>query len=237
VCQFGVIGPLYLLINKDFVLAQFFNVHPENPQDRLCKQVADLLHDGKVAAIPTDSCYALVCHLDDREAVDRLRRLKGISDKQHLALLCKDLSDLGSYAKVNNVQYRVLKSVLPGAYTFILEATKEVPKRVSHPSKKTIGLRVPAHAVVQSLLAHMQGPLIATTAQFAGMDQPCCSGWEVEEAIGRDLDVIVDDGEYCGALPSTVIDWSADEPVVIRVGAGPLTGALEPFAVGELEDW
>ncbi|MCQ8897205.1 L-threonylcarbamoyladenylate synthase [Limnobacter humi] len=216
-------------------MAQFFNVHPDNPQPRTCKQAADLINGGAIAAIPTDSCYALVCQLDDKNAVERLRRLKGISEKQHLALLCKDLSDLGSYAKVNNVQYRLLKSIYPGPYTFILEATREVPKRVSHPSKKSIGLRVPNHAVVQALLEHTNGPLIATTAQLPGMDEPCRSGWEVEEAMGHDLDLIVDDGEYCGALPTTVIDWTSDEPVVVRLGAGPLTGPLEPIEIDEQE--
>lgn len=217
-------------------MAQFFNIHPQNPQARVCKQVAELIHSGKIAAIPTDSCYALVCHLDDRHAVDRLRKLKGISDKQHLALLCKDLSDLGSYAKVNNVQYRLLKSVLPGPYTFILDASRDVPKRVSHPSKKTIGLRVPMHSVVQALLEHTHGPLIASTAQLQGMEQPCRSGWEVQEAMGHDLDLIVDDGVYCGALPSTVIDWTSEAPVVVRLGAGALVGALAPLEVNEQGD-
>lgn len=201
----------------------------------MCKQAADLINQGALAAIPTDSCYALVCHLDDKQAVEKLRRLKGISEKQHLALLCKDLSDLGSYAKVNNVQYRLLKSVFPGPYTFILEATKEVPKRVSHPSKKSIGLRVPDHPVVQALLEHTQGGLIATTAQLPGMDEPCRSGWEVQEAMGHGLDLIVDDGEYCGALPTTVIDWTTEQPVVVRVGAGALTGPLEPLDIDEQE--
>ncbi|MFN4328444.1 MAG: L-threonylcarbamoyladenylate synthase [Limnobacter sp.] len=216
-------------------MTQLFTVHPQNPQARVCKQAADLINQGALAAIPTDSCYALVCHLDDKQAVEKLRRLKGISEKQHLALLCKDLSDLGSYAKVNNVQYRLLKSVFPGPYTFILEATKEVPKRVSHPSKKSIGLRVPDHPVVQALLEHTQGALIATTAQLPGMDEPCRSGWEVQEAMGHGLDLIVDDGEYCGALPTTVIDWTTEQPVVVRVGAGALTGPLEPLDIDEQE--
>lgn len=212
-------------------MAQLFNVHPQNPQSRLCKQVATLINEGGIAAIPTDSCYSLVCHLDDKNAVERMRKLKGISEKQHLALLCKDLSELGSYAKVNNSQYRLLKSVLPGPYTFILEATKEVPKRVSHPSKKSIGLRVPAHPVVQAILEHTHGALIATSLQLPGMDEPCRSGWEAQEALGSELDLVVDDGEYCGASPTTVIDWTDDEPVVIRVGAGPLSGALEPVDI------
>lgn len=217
-------------------MAQLFNVHPQNPQARVCKQAAELINAGGIAAIPTDSCYALVCHLDDKNAVERLRRLKGISEKQHLALLCKDLSELGSYAKVNNVQYRLLKSVCPGPYTFILEATKEVPKRVSHPSKKSIGLRVPAHAVVQALLEHIDGALIATTLQLAGMEEPARSGWEAQEAVGNDVDLVVDDGEYCGAFPTTVIDWTGEDPVVVRLGAGPLTGPLEPVNIDEQEE-
>ncbi|WP_370261857.1 L-threonylcarbamoyladenylate synthase [Limnobacter sp.] len=216
-------------------MAQYFNVHPENPQARLCKQAAELINSGGIAAIPTDSCYALVCHLDDKAAVERLRRLKGISEKQHLALLCKDLSDLGSYAKVSNVQYRLLKSVFPGPYTFILEATKEVPKRVSHPSKKSIGLRVPAHPVVQEILSHTEGALIASTLQLAGMAEPARSGWEAQEAVGNEVDLIVDDGLYCGAFPTTVIDWTAENPLVVRVGAGPLSGALEPVDIDEQE--
>ncbi|HEX4879020.1 MAG TPA: L-threonylcarbamoyladenylate synthase [Limnobacter sp.] len=216
-------------------MAQYFNVHPDNPQPRLCKQAADLINAGGIAAIPTDSCYALVCHLDDKNAVERLRRLKGISEKHHLALLCKDLSELGSYAKVNNVQYRLLKSVFPGPYTFILEATKEVPKRVSHPSKKSIGLRVPSHPVVQAILAHTPSALIASTLQLPGMVEPARSGWEAQEAVGNEVDLIVDDGQYCGAFPTTVIDWSAESPVVVRVGAGPLTGALEPVDIDEQE--
>lgn len=217
-------------------LAQFFTVHPQNPQSRLCRQAALLIDAGAVAAIPTDSCYALVCHLDDKNAVERLRKLKGISDKQHLALLCKDLSDLGSYAKVSNVQYRLLKAVFPGPYTFIFEATKAVPKRVSHPSKKSIGLRVPIHPVVQSILAHTQGALIATTLQLPGMLEPCRSGWEAQEAVGNEVDLIVDDGQYCGTLLTTVIDWTGAEAVVVRIGAGPLTGALEPVNIQEQEE-
>lgn len=216
-------------------MAQFFDIHPDNPQARLCKQAAGLINGGGVAAIPTDTCYALVCHLDDKQAVERLRRLKGISDKQHLALLCKDLGDLGSYAKVNNVQYRLLKSVLPGPYTFILEATREVPKRVSHPSKKSIGLRVPRHAVVQGLLAFVDGALIATTLQLPGMEEPCRDGEQVRELLGHELNLIVSDGTVSGGLPTTVIDWTQDSPVVVRLGAGPLMGALEPVDVLERE--
>ena len=217
-------------------MAQYFRVHPDNPQARLCKQAADLINQGGIAAIPTDSCYSLVCHLDDKNAVEKLRRLKGISEKQHLALLCRDLSDLGSYAKVNNVQYRLLKAVFPGPYTFILEATKEVPKRVSHPSKKSIGLRVPDHKVVQAILEHTQGALIATTLQLPDMDEPFRDGESVRQALEHELDLIVCDGNMCSLLPTTVIDWTAEDPIVVRVGAGPLTGPLEPVSIEEGED-
>jgi tRNA threonylcarbamoyl adenosine modification protein (Sua5/YciO/YrdC/YwlC family) len=228
--QSGIIGNNFLTRTT---LAQFFNIHPDNPQPRLCKQAAELINKGAIAAIPTDSCYALVCHLDDKHAVERLRKLKGISDKQHLALLCKDLTDLGSYAKVNNVQYRLLKSVLPGPYTFILEATKEVPKRVSHSSKKTIGLRVPNHPVVQGLLAFTDGALIATTLQLPSMDEPCRNGQQARDWLEHEVDLILCDGNECGSLPTTVIDWTEELPVVVRVGAGPLDGALQPVDVLE----
>lgn len=214
-------------------MAQYFNLHPDNPQPRLLKQAAEMIDKGAIAAIPTDSCYSLVCHLDDKNAVDRMRRLKGISDKQHLALLCRDLSDLGSYAKVNNVQYRLLKAVTPGPYTFILDATKEVPKRVSHPSKKSIGLRVPDHRVVQGLLAHLDTALIATTLQLPDMDEPFRDGPSVRDALEKELDLILCDGNDCQIQPTTVIDWTGADPVVVRVGCGPLSGPLEPVVVEE----
>lgn len=214
-------------------MAQFFNLHPDNPQPRLLKQAAEILGSGGLVAIPTDSCYSLVCHLDDKNAVDRLRRLKGLSEKHHLALLCRDLSDLGSYAKVNNVQYRLLKAVTPGPYTFILEATKEVPKRVSHPSKKSVGLRVPDHKVVQGLLENISGALIATSLQMPGMDEPFREGEEVRDALEHDLDLILCDGNACQFQPTTVIDWTGADPVVVRLGSGPLVGPLEPVQVIE----
>lgn len=217
-------------------MAQFFDLHPDNPQSRLCRQAAEIINQGGIAAIPTDSCYALVCHLDDKQAVERLRRIRGISEKQHLALLCKDLAHLGSYAKVNNIQYRLLKAVFPGPYTFILEATKEVPKRVSHPSKKSIGLRVPDHKVVQALLEHTDGPLIASSLQLGGMDEPCRTAEEAVERVDHLVDLIVGDGRECGAQPTTVIDWTGESPVVLRLGAGALTGPLEPVEIDETQE-
>jgi len=144
-------------------MAQFFSVHPDNPQLRLLKQAATLLHQGGILAVPTDSSYALVCHLDDKAAADQLRRVRGVDDKHHLTLLCRDLSELATYARVDNRQFRLIKQATPGAFTFILEATKEVPRRVSHPQRKTIGLRVPSHLVLQELLALHGTPLLATT--------------------------------------------------------------------------
>ena len=153
-------------------MAQYFEVHPENPQPRLLKQAAALLHKGGVLAVPTDSSYALVCHLDDKNAADQLRRIRQVDDKHHLTLLCRDLSELASYARVDNRQFRLLKLATPGAYTFILEATKEVPRRVSHPSRKTIGLRVPEHKTLQELLALHGAPLRATTLIPPGESEP-----------------------------------------------------------------
>jgi len=149
-------------------VAQYFEVHPENPQPRLLKQTVALLEKGSVVAVPTDSSYALVCHLDDKSAADTLRRIRGVDDKHHLTLLCRDLSELASYARVDNQQYRLLKSATPGPYTFILEASKEVPRRLSHPSRKTIGLRMPAHKVLQALMALHEKQLLATTLILAG---------------------------------------------------------------------
>jgi tRNA threonylcarbamoyl adenosine modification protein (Sua5/YciO/YrdC/YwlC family) len=177
-----------------------------------------------------------VCRLGHREAIERLRQINGLSNKHHFALLCADLSMLGTYAKVSTVQYRILKAVLPGAYTFILPATKEVPKQVYHPSKQSVGLRVPNHAVVQALLAHTSGPLLAFSAHVPGEPTLCHTAWEVQEALGHVLDGIVDHGEYCGAEPSTVVDWTCDPPVVLRVGAGPLVGPLLPLTPVEVQE-
>ena len=171
-------------------MAQFFQLHPDNPQTRLLRQAAQIIRLGGLAALPTDSCYSLVCALDHKNAVERLRRLKGISEKQHLALLCRDLSALGNYAIVSNIQYRLLKAVTPGPYTFILNATKEVPKRISHPSKKSIGLRVPNHLVVQGLLSELDEPLIASTLQLSHMDFPFQEAEVIRDTLEHELDLV-----------------------------------------------
>jgi tRNA threonylcarbamoyl adenosine modification protein (Sua5/YciO/YrdC/YwlC family) len=200
-------------------MSQYFEVHPDNPQPRLLKQAAQILHAGGIAAIPTDSSYALVCHLDDKTAAEQLRRIRGIDDKHHLTLLCRDLSELASYARVDNHQYRLLKLATPGPYTFILEATKEVPRRLSHPSRRTIGLRVPDHRVTQALLALLGQPLLATTLIAPGDDEPLNDPHEIRNRIQKSLQAIVDAGA-CPMQPTTVIDLSGDEPVLVRQGRG-----------------
>jgi tRNA threonylcarbamoyl adenosine modification protein (Sua5/YciO/YrdC/YwlC family) len=202
-------------------LAQYFEVHPLDPQPRLLKQAAQILHGGGLAAIPTDSSYALVCHLDDKAAAENLRRVRGVDDKHHLTLLCRDLSELASYARVDNAQYRLLKLATPGPYTFILEATKEVPRRVSHPQRRTIGLRVPDHAVTQALLEILGQPLLGTTLIPPGESDAMNDPHEIRERMQKQLQAIVDAGA-CAMEPTTVIDLSSDEPVVVRQGRGDL---------------
>ena len=200
-------------------MSQYFEVHPDNPQPRLLKQAAQILHGGGVVAIPTDSSYALVCHLDDKAAAEALRRIRGVDDKHHLTLLCRDLSELASYARVDNRQYRLLKLGTPGPFTFILEATKEVPRRLSHPSRRTIGLRVPDHAVTQALLEQMGQPLIATTLIAPGEHEPMNDPHEIRERFQKLLQAVVDAGA-CPMEPTTVVDLTGPEPALVRQGRG-----------------
>lgn len=202
-------------------MAQLFEVHPDNPQPRLLKQAVALLQKGGILAVPTDSSYALVCHLDDKAAVDNLRRIRGVDDKHHLTLLCRDLSELAAYARVDNRQYRLLKSATPGPYTFILEASKEVPRRVSHPSRKTIGLRVPDNHVLQALLALYGSALLATTLIAPGDDMPLNDPAEIRERFEHQLAGIIDAGA-CPLEPTTVVDICGEEPELIREGRGEL---------------
>jgi len=200
-------------------MAQFFTVHPENPQARLLKQAVQLLNQGSVLAVPTDSSYALVCHLDDKNAADQLRRIRGVDDKHHLTLLCRDLSELANYARVDNKQFRTVKQATPGPFTFILEATKEVPRRVSHPQRKTIGLRVPEHKVLQELLTLHGAPLLAATLILPGEDLPLNDPEEIRERLEHQVGAVIDAGA-CSLEPTTVIDMSGDEPEVLRRGQG-----------------
>ncbi len=200
-------------------MSQYFEVHPTHPQQRLLKQAAQILHDGGVAAIPTDSSYALVCHLDDKAAAEQLRRIRGVDDQHHLTLLCRDLSELASYARVDNKQYRLLKAATPGPFTFILEATKEVPRRVSHPSRRTIGLRVPDHAVTGALLDILGQPLLATTLIAPGESEPINDPELIRQRYEKIVRAIVDAGA-CPMRPTTVVDLSGPAPVLVRLGRG-----------------
>jgi tRNA threonylcarbamoyl adenosine modification protein (Sua5/YciO/YrdC/YwlC family) len=202
-------------------MSQYFDVHPDNPQPRLIKQAAQLLHAGGVCAVPTDSSYALVCHLDDKAAAESLRRIRQVDDKHHLTLLCRDLSELATYARVDNRQYRLLKLGTPGPYTFILEATKEVPRRLSHPSRRTIGLRVPEHKVAQALLTELGQPLLATTLIAPGETEPMNDADDILVRYQKLIAGVVDAGA-CPMSPTTVIDLSGDVPTLVRQGRGPL---------------
>jgi tRNA threonylcarbamoyl adenosine modification protein (Sua5/YciO/YrdC/YwlC family) len=200
-------------------MSQFFQIHPENPQLRLIKQAAQIIHGGGIVALPTDSCYALVCHLDDKSAVERLRRIRGVDDKHHLTLLCRDLSEIAQYARVDNRQYRMLKTATPGPFTFILEATKEVPRRLSHPSRKTIGLRVPENAIAHALLEDLGQPLIGTTLILPEESDPLTDPDEIRNQLERQIELVIDGGA-CHLEPTTVIDLTDEEPVLLRQGRG-----------------
>ncbi|MBT0571606.1 threonylcarbamoyl-AMP synthase [Curvibacter sp. CHRR-16] len=202
-------------------MAQLFDIHPDNPQPRLLKQAVTLLMQGGVLAVPTDSSYALVCHLDDKAAADAMRGIRGVDEKHHLTLLCRDLSELAHFARVDNRQYRLLKSCTPGAYTFILPASKEVPRRVSHPSRKTIGLRVPEHKVLNQLLELHGSALLATTLIAKGETDPLNDAQDIRQRFQHQLAAVVDAGP-CPLQPTTVVDWSGDTPIVVREGAGDL---------------
>jgi tRNA threonylcarbamoyl adenosine modification protein (Sua5/YciO/YrdC/YwlC family) len=200
-------------------MSQFFQIHPENPQLRLIRQAAQIIQSGGIVALPTDACYALVARLDDKAAVERLRRIRGIDDKHHLTLLCRDLSEIALYSRVDNARYRLLKAATPGAYTFILEATKEVPRRLSHPSRKTIGLRVPDNAIAQALLAELGQPLLGTTLILPGDEHPLSDPEEIRDGLTKQIDLVIDGGA-CRLEPTTVIDLTGPEPELIRQGLG-----------------
>jgi tRNA threonylcarbamoyl adenosine modification protein (Sua5/YciO/YrdC/YwlC family) len=200
-------------------MPQYLEVHPQHPQARLLKQAVALLQQGRVAAIPTDSSYALVCHLDDKAAVDAIRRIRGVDERHHMTLLCRDLSELSNYARVDNQQYRLLKLGTPGPFTFILEATKEVPRRVSHPSRRTIGLRVPDHGVTQALLELLGQPLLASTLIMPGDEHALNDAQVIRERLRKQISVVVDSGA-CPMEPTTVVDLTQGAPEIIRQGQG-----------------
>lgn len=200
-------------------MAQFFEIHPENPQERLLRQAAALLRAGGIAAVPTDSSYALVCHVDDKTAADALRRIRGVDDKHHLTLLCRDLKELATYARVDNAQFRLIKAGTPGPFTFILEATKEVPRRLSHPKRLTIGLRVPEHPALQALLQIHGEPLLATTLIPPGQNEPLSDPQEIRARFEKLIACVIDAGA-CPSEPTTVVDLTGDVPVIVRLGRG-----------------
>ena len=203
-------------------MARYLSIHPEDPQPRMLAQAAEILRDGGVIAVPTDSCYALGCGLGDKDAVERIRRIRGVDDRHHLTLMCRDLSEIAQFARVDNAQYRLLKATTPGSYTFILEGTKELPRRVLHPKRKTIGLRIPDHPVALALLEVLGEPLLTSTLMLPGDDLPLTEGWEIQERLDDHLDLIVDGG-HCGIEPTTVIDLSQMPPQLRRAGRGVLT--------------
>jgi tRNA threonylcarbamoyl adenosine modification protein (Sua5/YciO/YrdC/YwlC family) len=207
-------------------MAQLFDIHPENPQRRLLKRACELLGAGGVLAVPTDSSYALVCHLDDKPAADKLRRIRGVDERHHLTLLCRDLSELASFARVDNRQFRLLKAATPGPYTFILDASKEVPRRLSHPSRKTIGLRLPEHRTLQALLEEHGSALLSTTLILPGQDEPLADAAQIRQLLEHELAGVIEAGA-CPLEPTTIIDLvpmgQGLAPELIRAGRGSLT--------------
>jgi tRNA threonylcarbamoyl adenosine modification protein (Sua5/YciO/YrdC/YwlC family) len=205
-------------------MSQYFSVHPTHPQPRLIAQAAAIIRAGGVIAYPTDSCYAIGCQIGDKEAMQRLRSIRQIDDKHHLTLMCRDLSEIATYAQVDNVQYRLLRKLTPGSYTFILRASREVPRRLLHPRRKTIGMRVPEHAVAQALLASLGEPLLSTTLILPGNAQPLNDGEEIRGRLQHALDLVLDAGS-CGIDPTTMVDLTGATPELLRKGKG----SLEPF--------
>lgn len=198
----------------------YINVHPENPQERLLKQVVDILQKGGVIAYPTESGYALGCLLDNKEGAERIRQIRQLSEKHDFTLMCPDLSHLSHYAKVGNAQFRYLKASLPGAYTFLLVASREVPRRLQNSKRKTIGLRVTPNKISQDLLGFFDKPLMSVSLILPGEEVPMTDGWTIQEELGHALDAVVDGG-FCGYEPTTVIDFTEDVPVLVRQGQGP----------------
>lgn len=207
-------------------MAQFFHLHPDQPQPRLIRHAVDIIRDGGLVALPTDSAYALGGHTGDARVLERIRRIRRVDERHHFTLMCRDLSEIATYARVDNVQYRLLKSVTPGSYTFLLEGTKELPRRVLHPKRKTIGLRVPDHPVVRALLEELREPLLTSSLILAGEELPMCDAEEIRDRLEHELDLVIEAGA-CGPQVTTVIDLSSGAPVLVREGRG----SLAPFGL------
>ena len=201
-------------------MARYFDIHPASPQRRTIAQIADIVRAGGVIAYPTDSCYALGCQLGNKDGMARIRSIRQLDDRHHLTLVCQDFAQLGQFAYVGNRVFRAIKAATPGSYTFILPATKEVPRRLQHPGKKTVGVRIPRHMVAQALLAELGEPLVSSTLLLPGHDEPMTQGWEIAEELGHAVEAVIDCGD-CGTEPTTVIDFSQEEtPEILRRGAG-----------------
>ncbi len=202
-------------------MSQFFTLHPTHPEPRLIKRAVDIVRGGGLIAYPTDSCYALGCHIGDKGAMERIRRVRGVDERHHFTLVCRDLSDIGTFAKVNNAQYRLLKAHTPGSYTFILDATRELPRRLAHPKRATVGVRVPEHPVTHALLTELNEPLLSSTLMMPGDENPLNDAEAIRARLEHEVDLILDGG-VCGIEPTTVIDLSASEPILIRKGKGEI---------------
>lgn len=207
-------------------MAQYFVVHPENPQRRLLKQAAEIVRAGGLIVYPTDSCYALGCHLGDKAAQERIRAIRNVGPRHHFTLVCRDLSEIARYARVDNRQYRMLKAATPGSYTFVLQATREVPRRLQNPRRNTIGLRIPDHAVVGGLLEELGEPLLSSTLIMPGDDLPMNDADRIRERLERQVELVLDGGS-CGLEMTTVIDLTGEAPEIMRVGRG----SLDPFGI------
>ena len=200
-------------------MSQYFQIHPETPQPRLVRQAVDLLRRGAVIVYPTDTCYAIGCGIGDKQAIDRIRAIRRLDDRHNFTLVCRDLSEIGTYARVDNTVYRLIKAFTPGPYTFLLPATREVPRRLQHPKRKTIGIRVPDNPVAQALLAELGEPLMSTTMQLPGDELPLSDPLEIRERLQRQVDLVIDGG-MGGLEPTTVVDLVSGAPEVLREGAG-----------------
>jgi tRNA threonylcarbamoyl adenosine modification protein (Sua5/YciO/YrdC/YwlC family) len=200
-------------------MAQFFSIHPDNPQPRLIRQAVEIVRGGGVIVYPTDSCYALGCHVGDKAAMERIRAIRAIDARHHFALVCRDVAEAAVYARIDDRQFRLLKTAAAGGYAFILRATREVPRRLLHPRRKTIGVRIPAHRVVQALLTELGEPLLSSSLILAGDEQPLNDTHEIRLRLERRVDLIIDAGS-CGVVPTTVVDLTAEVPVVTRQGKG-----------------
>ena len=200
-------------------MAKYYDVHPDNPQPRTIAQIAESVRSGALIAYPTDSCYALGCRLGSRDGIDRIRSIRRLDDRHHFTLVCQDFAQLGQFVRIDNDVFRTIKASTPGSYTFILPATREVPRILQHPKKKTVGVRIPDHVVTQALLAELGEPLLSSTLLLPDEEEPLTQGWEIKDRLDHVLDGVVDSGE-CGTEPTTVIDFSSGEAEIVRAGAG-----------------